>query len=72
MNIPTPFDILLSTESCVDTDTAARFLSMSGSALERYRSTGEVKIPYVRIGDRLIRYRMSDLISFVEDHTVDA
>jgi predicted site-specific integrase-resolvase len=64
-HIPT-FNPLLTTEQ------AAKFLQISPSCLERYRSTGEVKIPVVRIGDRLCRYRLSDLVSFVENNTVSA
>jgi hypothetical protein len=64
-HMPT-FNPLLTTEQ------AAKFLQVSPACLERYRSTGEVRIPVVRIGDRLCRYRMSDLVSFVENHTVDA
>jgi hypothetical protein len=52
------------------TEQAARFLHVSPSCLERYRSTGEVRIPVVRIGDRLCRYKLSDLQRFAEEHTI--
>jgi hypothetical protein len=52
------------------TEQAARFLQVSPSCLERYRSTGDVNIPVVRIGDRLCRYKLADLQRFAEEHTV--
>jgi hypothetical protein len=60
----------LTPDTLLDTKSAAEWLSISPSCLERYRSTGEVKIPFVRIGDRLCRYKLSDLQRFAQEHTI--
>jgi predicted site-specific integrase-resolvase len=60
----TTFNPLLTTEQ------AAKFLQISPSCLERYRSTGEVRIPVVHVGSRLRRYKLSDLQRFAEQHTI--
>jgi hypothetical protein len=59
-------------DTLLDTKSAAEWLSISPSCLERYRSTGEVRIPFVRIGDRLVRYKLSALQEFADKSTVDA
>lgn len=57
-------------EALVDTPTAAKLLAISASSLSRYRASGEVRIPHVVIGKRLVRYRLSDLQRFAEENTV--
>lgn len=42
---------------------AAEFLSISHRTLENYRLTGEGP-KWVRLGRRLIRYRMEDILAF--------
>ena len=64
MNTVEMYDPLLTTEQ------AAKWLSISAASLERYRATGEVKIPHVVIGKRLCRYKLSDLARFAEENTV--
>ncbi|MGZ4978017.1 MAG: helix-turn-helix domain-containing protein [Methylobacter sp.] len=39
------------------------------ATLIKWRSTGEVRIPFVRIG-RQIKYRTSDLKAFIEINTI--
>ena len=68
VNTATPntpaFNPLLTTEQ------AAKFLQISPSCLERYRSTGDVPIPVVHVGSRLRRYKLSDLQRFSDEHTI--
>ncbi|MFW5881299.1 MAG: helix-turn-helix domain-containing protein [Roseicyclus sp.] len=49
---------------------AAGYLGVSEKWLERDRWAG-AKIPYVKIG-RHVRYRMSDLVRFVDENTEGA
>ncbi|MGE3992860.1 helix-turn-helix domain-containing protein [Pseudorhodoplanes sp.] len=52
----------------MDESTAANFLGLSVPTLQRYRSTGTPKIPYVKFPGKRgpVRYRKSDLIAFIE------
>lgn len=53
----------------LDTDAAANYLGLQKTTLETWRSTKRVELPYVRLG-RAIRYRQTDLDSFLADNTV--
>ena len=53
------YDHLLTTKQ------AAPILGVSTAFLERDRWAG-ARIPYIQIGSRAVRYRMSDLMSFIE------
>ena len=46
------------------TTEAARYLSVSKAYLERDRWAG-ARIPFVRIGERAVRYQLSDLESYI-------
>ena len=46
------------------TREAARFLGMSESFLERDRWEG-ARIPFIRVGKRAVRYKLSTLEAFV-------
>jgi len=59
------FDI----DTLTDTEGAASLLSILAATLTKWRSTGEVRIPFVRIG-RQIKYRTTDLKAFIESSTV--
>lgn len=48
---------------------AAEFLGMKEQTLAAWAMTAK-NIPFVRIGSRSVRYRMSDLQRFVERQTV--
>jgi Helix-turn-helix domain len=56
-------------DTLTDTDGASSLLAIPTATLIKWRSTGEVRIPYVRIG-RQIKYRTSDLKAFIETSTV--
>ena len=56
------FDNLLTTKQ------AAPILGVSIAFLERDRWAG-ARIPYIQIGNRAVRYRMSDLMNFIESRT---
>ncbi|MDO9046451.1 MAG: helix-turn-helix domain-containing protein [Methylobacter sp.] len=59
----------LEIDTLTDTDGASSLLAIPAATLIKWRSTGEVRIPYVRIG-RQIKYRTSDLKAFIETSTV--
>ena len=46
-------------------NTIAHVRDCSTATLERDRWAG-ARIPYIQIGSRAVRYRMSDLMSFIE------
>lgn len=47
---------------------AAEFLGTSEGTLAIWSSTGRYNLPFVKIG-RLVKYRYSDLVSFIESRT---
>lgn len=47
------------------TAEAATYISMSKAFLERDRWAG-AKIPFIKIGSRSVRYRKSDLDTYIE------
>ncbi|WP_083930126.1 helix-turn-helix domain-containing protein [Methylovulum miyakonense] len=62
-------EISLDTDKLVTTEKAAELLSIPAATLTKWRSTGQVKIPFVRIG-RQIKYRTTDLKCFIESSTI--
>jgi Helix-turn-helix domain len=62
-------ELTLDMDTLTDTDGASSLLTIPTATLIKWRSTGEVRIPYVRIG-RQIKYRTSDLKAFIETSTV--
>jgi Helix-turn-helix domain len=62
-------ELTLDMDTITDTDGASSLLAIPTATLIKWRSTGEVRIPYVRIG-RQIKYRTSDLKVFIETSTV--
>lgn len=51
----------------LDTKQAAALIGMSVAFLERDRWAG-ARIPYIKIGARAVRYRLSDLMSYIESN----
>jgi hypothetical protein len=51
-------------EPLLTTKDAARFLSVSEAFLERDRWAG-ARIPFVRIGTRAVRYKLSELEAYI-------
>lgn len=49
---------------------ASILLGIPEATLQKYRSTGEVLIPYVKIG-RSVRYSTKDLKEWVEANTIN-
>jgi hypothetical protein len=62
-------DLSLDLDMLTDTEGASSLLAIPMATLIKWRSTGEVRIPYVRIG-RQIKYRTKDLKAFIETSTV--
>lgn len=52
-------------QNLLTTKDAAKFLSVSPAFLERDRWAGAT-IPYIRVGSRAVRYRMTDLRAFID------
>ncbi len=52
-------------------DEAAKLIKINASTLQKWRSTGENSIPFVKIG-RSVRYRVSDLKAYVDSHVIGA
>jgi len=49
----------------LNTTQAAQFLGLSKAFLERDRWAG-AKVPFIKIGDRAVRYRLEDLNAYIE------
>lgn len=52
-------------QSLLTTQEAAAFLSVSKAFLERDRWAG-ARIPFIKVGSRAVRYRLSDLSSYLD------
>lgn len=50
------------------TKQAAEYLGLSKAFLERDRWAG-AKVPFIKIGDRAVRYRLEDLNTYIESRT---
>lgn len=53
------------TNSLFNTKEAADYLGVSKAFLERDRWAG-ARIPFIKVGSRTVRYRLSDLNSYIE------
>ena len=53
-------EVSLDADMLINTEKAAELLSIPAATLTKWRSTGQVKIPFVKIG-RQIKYRTTDL-----------
>jgi Helix-turn-helix domain len=53
------------TETLVDADEAARLLSVTARTLGQWRYKG-IGPPYLKIGSKIVRYRLSDLVGFIQ------
>lgn len=62
-------ELSLDIDKLTDTEGVSSLLAVPPATLIRWRSTGEVRIPLVRI-ERQIKYRTSDLKAFIETITV--
>ena len=49
----------------VTTEQAANYICMSKAFLERDRWAG-ARIPFIKVGSRAVRYRLSDLDTFLD------
>ncbi len=56
-------------DSLLNRKEAAEFLGVVPHTLEVWATTKRYPLPYVRIG-RLVKYRYSDLLAFVERNTI--
>jgi hypothetical protein len=60
---------LIDDDPLLDTKTSAAVIDVEPSTLEVWRCTKRHVIPYIKIG-RLVRYRRSALLKFLESRTV--
>lgn len=54
----------------LNSDQAAAYIGVSPGTLEVWRCTKRYHIPFIKVG-RLVRYRKSELDSFLEQRTID-
>jgi hypothetical protein len=54
----------------LDPSAAADLLGVTPGTLNIWRCNKRYPLPYIKVGGRLIRYRESDLLNFLEQHTV--
>ena len=54
----------MKTQSLLNTRQAAGYLGVSAAFLERDRWAG-ARIPFIKVGTRSVRYRLSDLEAFI-------
>lgn len=52
----------------LNTLQAANYLGLSKAFLERDRWAG-AKVPFIKIGDRAVRYRLQDLENYIESRS---
>jgi len=62
-------ELSLDLDMLTDTEVASSLLAVPSATFIKWRSTGEVRTPDVRIG-RQIKYRTSDLKAFIATSTV--
>jgi len=56
-------------EELLDTNKASKLLGMKSKSLANSRHTGTgLQIPFIKLGN-LVRYRLSDLQSYIENNT---
>lgn len=58
-------------QKLLTTHEAAQFLGVSKAFLERDRWAG-ARVPYVRVGARAVRYRVSELEHYIQVRTLGA
>lgn len=58
------------TEKLLDREEAANFLGVKKNTLAVWATNKRYALPYVKIG-RLVKYRLSDLHAFIENHMQD-
>lgn len=56
----------------LSTKQAAEFLSVKVQTMQVWRYNGGHPLPYIKFNNKLIRYRMSDLVDWVGKHEVKA
>lgn len=55
----------MATSQLLKTPAAAEYLGVSKAFLERDRWAG-ARVPYIKVGSRAVRYRISDLENYIE------
>ena len=60
------------TDELLSNKEAADYIGVAPGTLEVWRCTKRYKIPHIKLGNRLVKYRKSALDAFLESRTVDA
>lgn len=47
-------------------EEAASFMAVGLDTLAKWRETGRVDLPFVKLGRKAVRYRYGDVVSFIE------
>lgn len=55
----------------VDRETAAKILGIKSQTLAVWASAKRNDLPYYKVGHRAVRYKVSDLLAFIENGRVE-
>lgn len=58
------------TKGLLTTKQAAEYLGISPATLDTWRCTKRNVIPYIKLGNKFVRYRSEDLDNFIEASAV--
>lgn len=58
-------------ERLLRANEAAEMLGVAPQTLADWRCTDRVSLPFVKIGAKAVRYRLSDLVAFIEANRVE-
>ncbi len=56
-------------DTLIDTQGASKLLHIPVATLNKWRSTGANRIPFIKIGHQ-VKYRTRDLKIYIEKHTI--
>ena len=70
MPVPKQTSGAIPLQSLIPPDQAAQTLGISPGTLQVWRSTGRYKLPFVKVGGRVM-YRPEDVQAFIERRTMD-
>lgn len=56
---------MINESEVINTQQAANYIGMSKAFLERDRWAG-ARVPFIKVGSRAVRYRLSDLDAFLD------
>jgi Helix-turn-helix domain len=66
-----PTSIPIPDTEFVDRETAAKILGIKSQTLAVWASAKRNALPYYKVGHKSVRYKVSDLLSFIENGRVE-